>query len=118
MQKRVTAATTLTLITLIGLGTGCRAMTGRSLGTNIDDLTTTAQVKTRLSVTNIRNTTWVDVDTKNRVVFLSGTARSEAERQQAEDVARANAGVQHVVNNIVLAGSSPSASPRPAGTTR
>src|SRR5687768_579768 len=58
MQKRVTAAT-LTLLTLIGLGTGCRAMTGRSLGTNIDDLTTTAQVKTRLSVTNIRNSTWV-----------------------------------------------------------
>ena len=117
MQKRVTAAT-LTLITLIGLGTGCRAMTGRSLGTNFDDHLTTAQVKTRMSVTNIRNTTWVDVDTKHGVVFLSGTARSEAERQQAEDIARANAGVRQVVNNIVIAGSAASASPRPAGTTR
>jgi osmotically-inducible protein OsmY len=99
------------LITLIGLGTGCRAMTGRSLGTNTDDLLTTAQVKTRLSVSNVRNITWVDVDTKHGVVFLSGTARSEADRQQAEAIARGNAGVRQVVNNIVIAGASASASP-------
>ena len=111
MQKPATAAT-LMLITLIGLGTGCRAMTGRSLGTNTDDHLTTAQVKTRLSVSNIRNLTWVDVDTKHGVVFLSGTARSEADRQSAETIARGNAGVRQVVNNIVVPASSPAASTR------
>jgi osmotically-inducible protein OsmY len=118
MQKRV-IATTLTLIVLIGLGTGCRSMTGRSLGTNIDDKTTTVQVKTRLSAHDVRNLTWVDVDTKSGVVYLTGTVRSEADKQRAEELARSHAGVRQVVNNLQLpAAASASASPRPAATTR
>jgi hyperosmotically inducible protein len=103
MQKPATTAI-FTLIVLIGLGSGCRSMTGRSLGTNIDDKLTNAQVKARLSATEVRNLTWVDVDTKSGVVYLSGNVRADADRQQAEDLARRSAGVRQVVNNLQVVG--------------
>jgi osmotically-inducible protein OsmY len=117
MQKRVLAAT-LTLSVLIGLGTGCRAMTGRSLGTNIDDKTINVQVKARLSAHDWRNLTWVDVDTKSGVVYLHGTTRSASEKERLTDLAFSQIGVRQVVNNLQLMDPHPAASPRPASTTR
>jgi hyperosmotically inducible periplasmic protein len=97
------------------LGSGCRAMTGRSLGTNIDDKTITASVKTKISLDQPRNLTWVDVDTTSGVVYLSGTAPSAAEARRVAEVARSANGVRQVVNNLQIA-PAPGSTARAAGT--
>jgi hypothetical protein len=83
-------------------------MTGQSLGTNVDNTTTTAEVKARLTADQLQNLTWVDVDTSAGTVYLSGTATTEAQKQRAAEIARSVSGVQRVVNNIEV---------RPGGTT-
>jgi hyperosmotically inducible periplasmic protein len=110
------------LVALPVLGGGCRAMTGRSLGTNLDDLKTTASVKTRLTADHLHNLTWVDVNTHSGVVYLTGNAASTADKQRAEEVARTVTGVRRIVNNLhVEPADVPTAAPRPqvaAGETR
>jgi hyperosmotically inducible protein len=91
----------ITLVSLLLLAAvGCRSMTGQSLGTNIDNKTTTATVKARLAADQLQNLTWVDVDTSAGTVYLTGTASSEAQKRRAEEVARSVGGVREVVNNI------------------
>jgi hyperosmotically inducible protein len=75
-------------------------MTGQTLGTNIDNKTTTATVKTKLTADTLHNLTWVDVDTNDGVVYLTGTANSEAQKSRATEIARSVTGVKRVVNNI------------------
>jgi hypothetical protein len=82
------------------LTVGCRSMTGQSLGTNIDNKTTTATVKTQLAAERLQNLGWVDVDTNAGTVYLSGTASTQAQKQRAEEIARNVDGVKKVVNNI------------------
>jgi hypothetical protein len=41
---------------------GCQAMTGRTAGENLDDLTITTAVKTRLAADKISTLTRIDVD--------------------------------------------------------
>jgi hypothetical protein len=77
-------------------------MTGQSLGTNVDNQTTTATVKARLTADQLQNLTWVDVDTSAGTVYLTGTATTEAQKQRATEIARTVDGVQRVVNNIVV----------------
>lgn len=115
-MKRSTVAI-VPLVALITLGNGCRSTTGRSFGTNVDDLTTTAAVKVRLSGQHVRNLTWVDVDTRSGVVYLTGNAPTAAARQLVEDVARSTVGVREVVNNLqVHGGEATAAVPSEAAT--
>jgi len=65
----------------------CQAMTGRTAGRNIDDLTITASVKARLVADKLSNLTRIDVDTVNAVVSLTGLVESEFEKRRAEDIA-------------------------------
>lgn len=88
------------LMAALVLATGCRTMTGQSLGTNIDNKSTTAAVKTRLAAEQLQNLGWVDVDTNAGTVYLSGTASSEQQKRRAEEIAGAVDGVERVVNNI------------------
>ncbi|HEX9822556.1 MAG TPA: BON domain-containing protein [Methylomirabilota bacterium] len=105
-MKRSSAAI-LALAALVGLGTGCQTLTGRSLGTNINDRTTTAAVKARLGANDVRHLTWVDVDTSSGIVYLTGTVASAADKQQAEELARATKGVRQVVNHLQVRGEPP-----------
>jgi hypothetical protein len=75
-------------------------MTGQSFGTNIDNKTTTANVKARLAADQPRSLTWVDVDTNAGTVYLSGTTTSQDDKRRAEQIAQSVDGVQRVVNNI------------------
>jgi hypothetical protein len=79
---------------------GCSTMTGKTLGTNIDNKTTTAEVKAKLTANTLHNLTWVDVDTNNGVVYLTGTASNAADKAHATEIARGVSGVKTVVNNI------------------
>ncbi len=90
---------TVLLVVLFTL-TGCQAMTGRTAGRNIDDLTITASVKARLVADKLSNLTRIDVDTVNGVVSLTGLVESEFEKRRAEDIASLVDGVEKIVNDL------------------
>jgi osmotically-inducible protein OsmY len=79
---------------------GCTAMTGESLGQNVDDTTITTTVKSKLAVEKVSSLTRVGVDTVKGVVQLTGVVESPAVRNRAEEVARSVGGVRGVVNNL------------------
>jgi len=82
------------------LVTGCQSVTGKSAGTNIDDTTITASVKTKLVADRPSNLTRVDVDTNNGTVYLNGVVDSLEHRARAEQLAWQASGVKTVVNNL------------------
>jgi osmotically-inducible protein OsmY len=59
---------------------GCQAITGRTVGQNIDDSNTTAAVKTQLARDKASSLTRIDVDTNAGVVSLNGTVETAEER--------------------------------------
>lgn len=78
----------------------CESMTGKSAGTNIDDATITATVKSRLVAEKASNLTRVDVDTNSGTVYLIGTVESAEQKTRAEQLAWQAKGVKSVVNNL------------------
>jgi hyperosmotically inducible protein len=75
----------------------------RTLGAHIDDATITAAVKTRLlddpQVKGLR----IDVDTREGVVFLTGSVRSQEESDKAVEIARGTQHVKDVKPNLIIA---------------
>jgi osmotically-inducible protein OsmY len=86
------------------LSAGCTAMTGKSLGENIDDASITASVKTRLAAEKMSSITRIDVDTNQGTVYLNGIVDNTGEKQRATDVAQRVNGVRQVVNNLKIQG--------------
>lgn len=92
--------TILPVLALMLILNGCQAMTGETLGQNIDDTTITTTVKAKLAADKGSTLTRVQVDTNRGVVQLSGVVKSAAEKAKAEQVAREVGGVKSVVNNL------------------
>lgn len=90
------------LAIIIVLFSGCQAITGETLGRNIDDTTLTTWVKSKLVANKFSNLTRVHVTTIRGVVHLTGTVESAEWRDRAEQVTRQVDGVLDVVNNIQL----------------
>ena len=69
-------------------------------GAAVTDASVTAAVKTRLladpDVAGLR----IDVDTTGKVVTLTGTVATAAQKTEAESIARDTTGVTRVVNNL------------------
>jgi osmotically-inducible protein OsmY len=80
------------------------AATGRQAGDRTGDgwITTKIQASYFLN-TDIRGRD-INVDTTNNVVTLNGVVRTEAEKQEAEQIARETDGVARVVNNLKVGG--------------
>jgi hyperosmotically inducible periplasmic protein len=78
----------------------CQSMTGKSVGTNVDDATITASVKSKLVADRPANLTRVDVDTNNGTVYLNGTVETPDQKTRAEQLAWQAKGVKSVVNNL------------------
>lgn len=74
----------------------------RTLGEHIDDATITLAVKTRLLEDPQVKGTKIDVDTREGVVFLTGSVRSQEESDRAVEVARATQHVKDVKPNLVV----------------
>lgn len=76
------------------------AATARDAGERVEDgwITTKIQASYFLN-TDIRGRD-INVDTKNGVVTLNGIVRTEAEKTEAEQIARETDGVGRVVNNL------------------
>ena len=79
---------------------GCQAITGETLGQNIDDTTITTTVKGKLAGEKGSTLTRVQVDTNRGVVQLSGVVDTPADRSLAERVTRGVSGVKGVTNNL------------------
>jgi hyperosmotically inducible protein len=74
----------------------------RTVGEHIDDAVITAAVKSRLlddpQVKGLR----IDVDTRQGVVFLTGTAGSQEEVDRAVELARTTEHVREVKPNLII----------------
>jgi hyperosmotically inducible protein len=79
---------------------GCTALTGKTAGRNVDDVTITATVKTNLAAQKADTLTKIDVDTNEGVVSLNGVVESAEMKQHAAEVARQTSGVKNVINNL------------------
>jgi hyperosmotically inducible protein len=98
-MARMTQAFMVALLTLTMLA-GCQSMTGKTAGTNVDDATITASVKSKLVAEKASNLTRVNVDTNNGTVYLIGNVDTVEHKVRAEQLAREASGVKNVVNNL------------------
>ncbi len=96
----------LAIATLAGatlLGTGCAVMRGQqTAGAYVDDAGITTAVKAKFVEDKIVSAGSINVETLNGTVQLSGFARSEDEKRQAEQIARNTRHVRAVRNDIVV----------------
>ena len=69
-------------------------------GEVITDAAITSEVKTKFLADTMVSGLKIDVDTKDGVVTLNGTVKSNAEMNKAVAIARDSAGVKRVVNNL------------------
>jgi osmotically-inducible protein OsmY len=88
------------LILISVLAAGCTAMTGKTIGENIDDANITASVKATLVADKVVNLTRIDVDTNRGVVSLNGVVESPDQRLRAAELALTSSGVKDVINNL------------------
>ena len=72
----------------------------RTLGERVDDAGIALRVKARLLDDPLVKGLRIDVDTRDGVVFLTGSVGSEAERKQAIEIARTTEGVTNVEDNL------------------
>lgn len=77
--------------------------TGTTVGTEIDDATLTASVKTALMADDTVRSMDINVETEKAVVSLNGQVQTQAQIDQAVSVARGVSGVRDVDNRLTLA---------------
>jgi osmotically-inducible protein OsmY len=80
--------------------TGCQAMTGQTMGENIDDSYITGAVKTQLASDKMVSLTRVEVETNNGVVYLTGQVQTAEQRSHIGSLTSQVSGVKRVVNNL------------------
>jgi osmotically-inducible protein OsmY len=84
-------------------GTGCAVMRGQeSAGAYVDDTAITTAVKAKFVEDKTVDASAIKVETLNGTVQLSGFAKSNAERAQAEYLARNTKGVRTVKNDLTV----------------
>ena len=85
------------------VSTGCSvARNQQTVGSYVDDAGITTAVKTRMAEDKTVSATSISVETLNGTVQLSGFAKSQAEKNQAEAIARNTKNVREVRNSIVV----------------
>jgi hyperosmotically inducible protein len=96
---RVLKRLTVTLAVLFFLN-GCQAMTGETMGQNIDDGAITSSVKTQLASDKLNTLSRVGVETNNGVVYLTGEVTTADQKSRVASVTSQVKGVRQVVNNL------------------
>ena len=82
---------------------GCSvARNQQTVGSYVDDAGITTAVKAKMAEDKTVSATSIGVETLNGTVQLSGFAKSQAEKNQAEVIARNSKNVRDVRNNIVV----------------
>ena len=93
-------------ILLITLATLALLATVNCERRNFADSAITTQVKSKLAVGPETDSLKINVETNNGMVTLTGTVPTQAEKAQAEQIARNTEGVTRVINNITVASNS------------
>ena len=83
-----------------GAASGDAPSPSRTVGERIDDAQITAKVKNHLLEDPAVKGLKIDVDTREGVVYLTGTIPNAAERDKAVQIARATEGVRDVQANF------------------
>jgi hyperosmotically inducible periplasmic protein len=94
MTKRIT--TLLGILAAVAFAIACAQ----------SDAGITTKVKSKFAADDTVKAYQIDVDTKDKVVTLSGNVDTQAAKDQAVAIARATEGVADVVDNITVAGGS------------
>ncbi len=89
----------LTLAVLCVLN-GCQAMTGETLGQNLDDGALTSSVKTQLATDKLVTLSRVGVETNNSIVYLTGEVETTEQKSRIGSLTSQVKGVKQVVNNL------------------
>ena len=98
---RAIAFAALAGITIVS--TGCSvARNQQSVGSYVDDAAVTTAVKAKMAEDKSVAATSISVETLNGTVQLSGFAKTQAEKNQAEAIARNTKNVREVRNSIVV----------------
>lgn len=83
--------------------TGCAVIRGQeTVGAYVDDVSITTAVKAKFVEDKTVDAGAIKVQTLNGTVQLSGFAKSNAEKAQAEYLARNTKGVRQVQNSLVV----------------
>ncbi len=100
----VNAILTITMTSLaLVLTSGCAVVRDQqSVGEYVDDSALTARVKAKFAEDKAVSAMAISVETFNGVVQLSGAAKSNEERAQAETLASKTSGVKSVRNAIMV----------------
>jgi hyperosmotically inducible periplasmic protein len=100
--SRGVVAASVAALTLLGTA-GCAVVRDQqTVGAYVDDAGITTKVKAKFAEDKDVSALAISVETLNGVVQLSGFAKSEAERAQAEVLARNTEHVKGVRNGIVV----------------
>jgi hyperosmotically inducible protein len=84
-------------------GTGCSVMRHQeTAGAYVDDTSITTAIKAKFVEDKTVDAAAIKVETLNGTVQLSGFAKSAAEKQQAENIARNTKGVRSVENKLTV----------------
>lgn len=118
MKRNLFAATLASLVigSVSGMALADDEGVTEKAGQAIDDAAVVASVKAKLLSSPDVEGLDVNVDAKNGVVTLSGTADTTAERSSAEKIAKGADGVKSVTNRIEIKADAPVqvAPPKPA----
>lgn len=102
MMIRTTLAAAMTAVVLL-TATGCAVTRGQeTVGAYVDDTGITTLVKSRFVESKQVDAAAISVETLNGTVMLSGFAKSAAERNAAETIARGVKNVKMVKNEITV----------------
>jgi len=104
IMNKYTHAVAVALLAGVTLaGTGCAVVRGQSsAGEYVDDVAVTTAVKARFVEDKTVDAAAIKVQTLNGTVQLSGFAKSNAEKAQAEYLARNTKGVRQVRNDVLV----------------
>ncbi len=95
-----TFKTLAVMLAVLMLLAGCQALTGETMGQNIDDGTLTSYVKTKLAEDKLVTLTRVGVETNNGIVYLTGEVETAEQKSRIGSLASQVKGVKKVVNNL------------------
>jgi hyperosmotically inducible protein len=103
MNKYARALAVAALAGATIIGTGCAVVRGQeTVGAYVDDAAITTAVKAKFVEDKTVDAAAIKVETLNGSVSLSGFAKSNTEKAQAEYLARNSKGVREVRNNLAV----------------
>lgn len=102
MNMKLALVAVMTAATLL-TATGCAVSRGQqTVGAYVDDAGITTLVKSRMAESKQVSASSISVETLNGVVMLSGFAKSDVEKSEAERIARGVNNVKSVKNEIAV----------------